>query len=64
MDNRGGAGGLIGTETVARAVPDGYTLLLATSSGLVVNPLLMPKLSYDESARWKKVIAAARIVAE
>ena len=47
VDNRGGAGGLIGTETVARSAPDGYTLLLATSSGLVVNPLLTPKLPYD-----------------
>jgi tripartite-type tricarboxylate transporter receptor subunit TctC len=47
VDNRGGAGGLIGTQTVAHAAPDGYTLLLATSSGLVVNPLLMPKLGYD-----------------
>lgn len=47
VDNRAGAGGIIGTETAARAAPDGYTLLLATSSGLIVNPLLNSKLPYD-----------------
>jgi tripartite-type tricarboxylate transporter receptor subunit TctC len=47
VDNRAGAGGIIGTETAARATPDGYTLLLATSSGLIVNPLLNSKLPYD-----------------
>ena len=47
VDNRGGAGGIIGTEIAARATPDGYTLLLATSAGLIINPLLNPKLPYD-----------------
>jgi tripartite-type tricarboxylate transporter receptor subunit TctC len=47
MDNRAGAGGIIGTEIAARASPDGYTLLLATSSGLIINPLLNNKLPYD-----------------
>ncbi len=47
VDNRGGAGGVIGTEIAARATPDGYTLLLATSAGLIINPLLNPKLPYD-----------------
>ena len=46
IDNRAG-GGVIGTEIVARAAPDGYTLLLATSSGLIINPLLIAKLPYD-----------------
>jgi tripartite-type tricarboxylate transporter receptor subunit TctC len=45
-ENRGGAGSVLGTELAARATPDGYTLLFATSAGLVINPLLS-KLSYD-----------------
>lgn len=47
IDNRAGGGGVIGTEIVARAAPDGYTLLLASSSGLIVSPLLIAKLPYD-----------------
>ena len=47
VENRGGAGSVLGTEAVARSAPDGYTLLFATSAGLVINPLLNPKLSYD-----------------
>jgi tripartite-type tricarboxylate transporter receptor subunit TctC len=47
VDNRGGAGGIIGTMIVAQAPPDGYTLLLGTSSGMVINPLLQSKLPYD-----------------
>ncbi len=47
IDNRGGAGGIIGTEIVARAVPDGYTLLFGTSAGLSINPLIQKKLPYN-----------------
>lgn len=46
VDNRGGGGGIIGTETVARAVPDGHTLLFAFTSH-VINPSLRSKLPYD-----------------
>ena len=46
VDNRGGAGGTIGTDIVAKARPDGYTLLVA-SLGVAVNAVLYPKLPYD-----------------
>jgi tripartite-type tricarboxylate transporter receptor subunit TctC len=46
VDNRPGAGGTIGVETVAKAPPDGYTLLIVQSS-ITINPTLQPKISYD-----------------
>lgn len=47
VDNKAGAGGGIGTEAVARAKPDGYTLLLGTQTALSVNPTLLKKLGYQ-----------------
>jgi tripartite-type tricarboxylate transporter receptor subunit TctC len=47
VDNRGGAGGRIGTEMVAKAQPDGYTLLLGSSGALTMNPVFSPLKSYD-----------------
>ncbi len=46
IDNRGGAGGIIGTETVAKASPDGYTLLLATT-GNATQVALQKTLPFD-----------------
>src|SRR5450759_1299906 len=47
IDNRAGAGGVIGSELAAKSAPDGYTLLFGTSSGLSINPVLSSKLPYD-----------------
>src|SRR5215510_12540188 len=50
IENRAGGGQLIGTEAVARAEPDGYMLLSSAAGPLVVNPSLIPNLSYDPVA--------------
>jgi tripartite-type tricarboxylate transporter receptor subunit TctC len=47
VENRPGAGGVVGTQFVANAAPDGYTLELASTSPIVVAPYLLKKLSYD-----------------
>ena len=47
VDNRAGAGGRIGAEVVAKAAPDGYTLLVGTSSLMVIAPAMYAKLPYD-----------------
>ena len=47
VDNRGGAGGIIGTEAAAKAAPDGYTLLFSGTAALSINPGLHARLPYD-----------------
>ncbi len=47
VDNRGGAGGTIGTEQVARAAPDGYTMIYATQGTMAANVSLRKSLPYD-----------------
>jgi tripartite-type tricarboxylate transporter receptor subunit TctC len=47
IENRPGAGGVIGTEIAARATPDGYTLLMGSNTEVVINPNLYKKLPYD-----------------
>ena len=46
-ENRGGAGGIVGAEFVAKASADGYTLVMGTSGTHAINVSLYPKLSYD-----------------
>jgi tripartite-type tricarboxylate transporter receptor subunit TctC len=47
VDNKAGANGMIGSELVAKAAPDGYTLLAGTTGALSLNAIVYPKLPYD-----------------
>jgi len=47
VDNRGGAGGTVATRAVAKSPPDGYTILLAYTGTLAINPTLYPSPGYD-----------------
>jgi tripartite-type tricarboxylate transporter receptor subunit TctC len=47
VENRGGAGGLLGNDVVAKAQPDGHTLLLAGSGSFMISSLVQPRLPYD-----------------
>ena len=58
IDNRPGAGGIVGSEAVARAAPDGYTLL-AVSSAHATNPTLFPKIPYNTERDFAPVSLVA-----
>ena len=47
VDNRGGAGGVVGVEIAAKSPPDGYTLVLGTIGNIAVAPSLYPKMPYE-----------------
>jgi tripartite-type tricarboxylate transporter receptor subunit TctC len=55
IDNRAGAGGVVGTEFAARAAPDGYTLVLGSTATHAVNPSLYTKVGYDPIADFVAV---------
>lgn len=59
VENRAGAGGTIGSSAVARAKPDGYTLLLASGGTHSINPSVYKNLSYDAIADFAPVIRLA-----
>ena len=54
IDNKGGAGGSVGSELVARAAPDGYTVLFTLSSH-TINPAIYPKLAFDTAKDFEPV---------
>ena len=61
VDNRAGAGGMIAHEMLAKSAPDGYTLLMGSSGGMVIQPMMPAKLPYDamkDFAPVSKVILA------
>ena len=47
VDNRAGAGGVVGADMVAKAPADGYTVLLCSTGAMAINPSLLPKMPYD-----------------
>jgi tripartite-type tricarboxylate transporter receptor subunit TctC len=55
VDNRGGAGGTIGSAEVARAAPDGYTVLLGNTSTQIINPVVMKKVPYNPQKDFETV---------
>ncbi|MBI3936566.1 MAG: hypothetical protein HY323_06275 [Betaproteobacteria bacterium] len=59
VDNRGGGGGNIGTDMVAKAPPDGYTLLMGYVGNLAINPFLFKRLPYDPVRDFAPVTLAA-----
>jgi tripartite-type tricarboxylate transporter receptor subunit TctC len=56
IENRGGAGGGVGTEAVARSAPDGYTLLMGTIGTHSINPAVYNKINYDPIKDFEPVI--------
>ena len=59
VDNRPGAGGNIGTDLVAKAPPDGYTLVVSNFGPLAISPFVYPKLPYDPVKDLTPVTLAA-----
>ena len=61
IENKPGANTILGAQSVAKATPDGYTLLLAIDGTLVMNPFLYSKLSYDPFKEFAPVALVANV---
>ena len=61
VENRAGAGGNIGTSAVAKAAPDGYTILIGTVSTHAINPFLYTRLPHDTEKDFQPVSLIARL---
>jgi tripartite-type tricarboxylate transporter receptor subunit TctC len=61
IENRGGAGGNIGADAVAKSAPDGYTLLMATTGVMAINNALYKSMAYDAAKDFEPVVFIASI---
>nr|WP_259371843.1 tripartite tricarboxylate transporter substrate binding protein [Caldimonas mangrovi] len=61
IENKAGAGGVIGADSVAKSAPDGYTFLLGTIASHAINPALQPKMPYDAGKDFAPVILLGSI---
>jgi tripartite-type tricarboxylate transporter receptor subunit TctC len=61
VENRPGAGGTLGSELVARAAPDGYTLMMGHIGTLAVNPSLYRNLSFDTVTSFEPIVLVANV---
>ena len=62
IENKPGAGNVIGAAAAARAAPDGYTLFFATSAALVTNPFMMKNLPYDPVKSFAPIALVTRSI--
>ncbi len=62
VENRPGASGMIGAEAVAKADPDGYTLLMGYNAEIAINPSIFRSMSYDPRKAFTPVTKAVAVV--
>src|SRR5580693_10012000 len=60
IDNRGGQGGVLGTEVLAKATPDGYTIALSSAGALAISPT-MERVSYDPLKDLQTITLVAKV---
>ena len=63
IDNKGGAGGLLGADAVAKATPDGYTLLFSSAGALAIVPHIVPSMPYNPQKDLVAVTQALKVPA-
>jgi tripartite-type tricarboxylate transporter receptor subunit TctC len=61
IDNRGGAGGVLGTDLVAKAAPDGYTITITSAGALAISASLQEKLPYDPLKDFQPITLVAKV---
>src|SRR5947208_12290983 len=59
VENRAGAGGVVGTDAVAKSAPDGHTLLVTYAGSQAINPSLYPKIPFDSVKDFQTVATLA-----